>query len=55
MRGKRCPRCGEWMRPVPDSVRTVRGGTWGIIRCPSCLHEEDAWKPRRTDRSAKSE
>jgi len=54
MRGKRCPRCGEWMRPVPDSVRTVRGGTWAVVRCPECLHAENVFKPRRTEKASGS-
>lgn len=47
MRPKRCPRCGEWMRFVEGSVRSVRGGAWAIIRCPNCLHDEDVFKPTR--------
>lgn len=45
----RCPRCGGWMRAVPGSDRTVRGGTWYVVRCGNCGHVVwDAFKPRRS-------
>ena len=50
MSGRRCPACGQPMRAIPGSDRTVKGGTWYELICTSCLFRMDAWKPRRSKR-----
>jgi len=49
---KKCPRCEGWMRVVPGSDRTVRGGTWYVMRCNQCGHVKwDCFKPKRNTRT----
>ncbi len=50
MTRKRCPKCGDTMRLLENSQRTVPLGTWFEVICPRCRYRVDVYKPRRTNR-----
>lgn len=41
-----CPKCGRRMEPFGDRERTVDGGTWVLLWCPACCHDENVFVPR---------
>ena len=48
MHAGRCPKCGHDMRVVWGQERTVRGGIWFTVACPTCLHVGWVFRPRRS-------